>query len=54
MTTNRKGIPMNDEELKEWEQSFIDIAESIEGIEEEDCPNPEYRKYRQLKQQELF
>ncbi len=26
------GIPMTEESLKEWEQSFIDIAESIELV----------------------
>ena len=28
----RSGIPMSEEELKEWQQSFIDIDESIELV----------------------
>ncbi len=32
MLKNRYGIPMTEESLKKWEQSFIDIAESIELI----------------------
>ena len=28
------GIPMTDEEYKKWEQSFIDIEENIEELEE--------------------
>lgn len=28
------GIPMSEEEHKEWQQTFIDIEESIEGLEE--------------------
>ena len=28
------GIPMSEESLKEWEQSFIDIEESIELVME--------------------
>lgn len=51
---SRKGIPMTEAEVKEWEQAFKDIEESIDGIDEEDCPNPEYRKYLKMKQQELF
>ncbi len=26
------GIPMNEEELKDWQQSFIDILESIDLV----------------------
>lgn len=50
----RKGIPMSESELQEWKQAFIDIEESIEKIDEELYPNPEFRKYMKLKQQELF
>ena len=50
----RKGIPMSEAELQEWKQAFIDIEESIEMIDEETCPNPEYSKYMRMKQQELF
>ena len=28
----RKGIPMTEEELAEWEQAFIDIEESIKLV----------------------
>jgi hypothetical protein len=28
----RKGIPMSEEELKEWRQSFDDIQESIDKV----------------------
>ena len=28
----REGIPMNEEELKEWKQSFADIEESISNV----------------------
>ena len=31
------GIPMTDEEYKKWQQTFIDIEESIEGLEEILC-----------------
>lgn len=30
----KKGIPMSEEELKEWKQSFADIQESIEMVME--------------------
>ena len=30
--TAHAGIPMTDEELKSWQQSFIDIAESIDLV----------------------
>ena len=51
----RSGIPMTEAELEEWQKSFTDIEESIEGIEDQfDCPNPEYKKYMLMKQQELF
>jgi hypothetical protein len=28
----RKGIPMTEEELKEWQDAFLIIAESIEAL----------------------
>ena len=28
------GISMSEEEYKEWQQTFIDIEESIKGLEE--------------------
>lgn len=33
----RKGIPMSEEELKEWEKSFADIEASIEALYKKDC-----------------
>lgn len=30
--SNYLGIPMTDDELKEWQQVFIDIQESIEEV----------------------
>lgn len=50
----RPGIPMTEEEVKEWQQAFIDIEESIEMMDlqaEKDNPNA---KYLRLKQQSLF
>lgn len=29
---NNQGIPMTEESLKEWQQSFADVAESIELV----------------------
>lgn len=51
---NRKGEPMTEEALKEWQQAFIDIEESIEQLdlcEEKERPNAKYLK---MKQQDLF
>ena len=51
---NRKGEPMTEEALKEWQQAFIDIEESIEQLdlcEEKERPNA---KYLRMKQQDLF
>ena len=48
------GIPMTEEALKEWQQAFIDIEQSIEQMDlqaEKDNPNA---KYLRLKQQDLF
>lgn len=45
---------MSEEEVKEWQQAFKDIEESIEEMdlrEEKQNPNA---KYLRLKQQELF
>lgn len=50
----RKGIPMTEEALKEWQQAFIDIEESIEEMDlqaEKENPNA---KYLRFKQQSLF
>ena len=33
-TEVRSGIPMNEEELKEWQQSFQDIEDSIQYCKE--------------------
>ena len=45
---------MTEEALKEWQQAFIDIEESIEEMElREEQTNP-YAKYKKLKQQDLF
>ena len=50
----RPGEPMTEEALKEWQQAFIDIEESIEEMElREDAENPN-AKYLRLKQQSLF
>ena len=35
----RPGIPMTDEELKEWKKSFSDIEESINSLMGEDNGN---------------
>lgn len=50
---NRKGLPMTEESKAEWEQAFIDIEESIDGLDYPNC-KPENLKYLKLKQQELF
>ena len=50
----RKGEPMTEEALKEWQQAFIDIEEIIEQLdlcEEKERPNAKYLK---MKQQDLF
>ena len=50
----RPGEPMTEEALKEWQQAFIDIEESIEQLElEEGMKNP-YSRYLRMKQQSLF
>lgn len=49
-----KGIPMTEDALREWQQAFIDIEESIEQLElREDETNPN-AKYLRMKQQSLF
>ena len=51
---NRKGIPMSEEALREWQKAFTDIEDSIEEMDlREDKQNP-YAKYLRMKQQELF
>ena len=45
---------MTEEALKEWQQAFIDIEESIENLELEEGKTNPYSKYLRLKQQELF
>jgi hypothetical protein len=50
----RPGEPMSEEALKEWQQAFIDIEESIKEMdlqEEKENPNA---KYLRMKQQDLF
>ena len=50
----RKGIPMTEEALKEWQKAFTDIEESIEEMDlREDAENPN-AKYLRMKQQCLF
>lgn len=50
----RKGEPMTEEALKEWQQAFIDIEESIEEMDLREEENNPYAKYLRLKQQSLF
>jgi len=50
----RQGIPMTAEALKEWQQAFIDIEESIEQMDLREEENNPYAKYLRLKQQSLF
>ena len=38
MQNNRGGIPMDEKSLKEWQQAFQDIEDSIKGIYEEEKP----------------
>jgi hypothetical protein len=38
MQSNRGGIPMDEKSLKEWQQAFQDIEDSIKGIYEEEKP----------------
>lgn len=45
---------MDDTELKEWQQSFIDIEESIEQIDVVEGKDNPYAQYLKMKQQELF
>lgn len=53
MLKARPGLPMTDEEVKEWQQTFIEIEECIEHIDDEDSNTP-YAKYMRMKQQYLF
>lgn len=50
---NRKGLPMTEESKAEWEQAFIDIEESIDGLDYPNC-KPDNLKYLRMKQQEIF
>ena len=45
---------MTEEALKEWQQAFIDIEESIENLELEEGKKNPYSKYLKMKQQNLF
>ena len=51
---NRKGIPMTEEALKEWQKAFSDIEESIENLDLREEQNNPNAKYLRMKQQELF
>ena len=51
---SRPGIPMTEEAKKEWEQSFIDIEESIEEMDLQEEKTRPYAKYLRMKQQSLF
>lgn len=35
----REGIPMDEKSLKEWQQAFKDIEESIELVEKQNARN---------------
>ena len=51
---NRKGIPMTEEALKEWQKAFTDIEESIEEMDlREEQQNP-YAIYLRMKQYEFY
>ena len=50
----RPGLPMSEEEVKEWQQAFIDIEESIEMMDLQEEQNNPNAKYLRLKQQSLF
>ena len=50
----RKGEPMTEEALKEWEQAFKDIEESIEEMDLREDQNNPNAKYLRMKQQSLF
>jgi len=50
----RQGIPMTEEALKEWQQAFIDIEESIEEMDLREEQNNPNAKYLRLRQQSLF
>lgn len=49
MLKAREGLPMTEEEHKEWVQAFTDIEESIEQLdlrEEEKKPNAKYLRMK--------
>lgn len=48
----KPGIKMSDEEVKQWEQAFIDIEESIDELYSADEKTK--LNYLRMKQQELF
>ncbi len=50
----RKGIPMTEDEVKEWQKAFSDIEESIENLDLREEQNNPNAKYLRMKQQELF
>ena len=51
---SRPGLQMSEEEVKEWQQAFIDIEESIEMMDLREEQNNPNAKYLRLKQQSLF
>ena len=54
MLKAREGLPMTEEEYKEWVQAFKDIEESIEEMDLREEMNNPNAKYLRLKQQSLF
>ena len=51
---SRKGIPMTEEEVREWQQAFIDIEESIEKMDLYEEQRYPYIRLLRAKQQDLF
>lgn len=49
-----KSIPMTEDALREWQQAFIDIEESIEQLELREDETNTNAKYLRMKQQSLF
>jgi hypothetical protein len=45
---------MTEDEVKEWQQAFSDIEESIENLDLREEQNNPNAKYLRMKQQELF
>ena len=50
----RKGEPMTEEALKEWQKAFTDIEESIEEMDLREEKENTNAKYLRMKQQSLF